>query len=536
MNTQSVSMVEPVSTGIWRTRSFQLALLAVLVFFGTMIRIADLSGVDTRSPDERYYTWQANTLLDQGTVQGYTTLFQAFDRDLPPPTRIGYLSLLTTMMHLTGDRTMLAGAQLACLASVLTLVLVAFGAWRLLSPTAALTATLLYAVSPASLMFARRSWQESVIELLSAACLIGACLVLIRNRSWQWAAAWCLLGVACVSMKEVSAVVYLLVSAVLVVVLALRQRRAEALAYAAAPVLALLLTACWWAVLMGGFGTLARLRLLTGNAGMDSDYSRLYESGSPSILVHGLWIISSATVVLAAVGVGTALVRLARRDRSRCTLLSLALAVFVLFFLALAVLLPDKMNFRHISVIFAPLALLAGAGFTSSLESVSARLPLAEASPLAAVCVLTVVALAGHDLSNFHRHFGPQMQDMSIRMVLEAGGVETPAPVLMAPSNTPAVEPPFGATLTAAQWIDLSSQQARAGENEKSIESVRRALALDPDNAVAWNNLAAANENLQHWDEAIAAAQQAIKLQPDFQLAKNNLAWSIEQKNKQAGK
>jgi len=193
------------------------------------------------------------------------------------------------------------------------------------------------------------------------------------------------------------------------------------------------------------------------------------------------------------------------------------------------------MNFRHISVIFVPLALLAGAGFSSLLESIFARLSSDEATPLAAVCALSVVALAGRDFYNFREHFGPQMLDMSIRMVLQAGGVELPAPAQAVPSDAPPVEPPAGATFTAEQWINLSNQQVRAGENEKCIESARHALSLDPNNAVAWNNIAAANENLQHWDEAIAAAQQAVKLQPDFQLAKNNLSWSLEQKRKQSG-
>jgi tetratricopeptide (TPR) repeat protein len=82
----------------------------------------------------------------------------------------------------------------------------------------------------------------------------------------------------------------------------------------------------------------------------------------------------------------------------------------------------------------------------------------------------------------------------------------------------------------AAFWIDLSLAQYRQAMYGQSMQSARRALALQPGSAEAWNNIAANDEALRRWDEAIAAARNAVALKPDFQLAKNNLAWSLAQR------
>jgi protein O-mannosyl-transferase len=78
--------------------------------------------------------------------------------------------------------------------------------------------------------------------------------------------------------------------------------------------------------------------------------------------------------------------------------------------------------------------------------------------------------------------------------------------------------------------IEESLRLNLAGEYPQSIAAARRALALDPRSAEAWNNIAADNEAMRRWDEAIAAAREAIALKPDLQIAKNNLAWSLAQK------
>ena len=83
---------------------------------------------------------------------------------------------------------------------------------------------------------------------------------------------------------------------------------------------------------------------------------------------------------------------------------------------------------------------------------------------------------------------------------------------------------------TASDYINESLALYRAGRFIESLQAARQAVLLDPKSAVAWNNVAAADEGLHRWDDAIAAAQHALALQPDFQLARNNLAWAQQQK------
>ena len=83
---------------------------------------------------------------------------------------------------------------------------------------------------------------------------------------------------------------------------------------------------------------------------------------------------------------------------------------------------------------------------------------------------------------------------------------------------------------TALEYLNRSYQACIAHQPWQCIAAAKAALAILPTSAEAWNNIAAAYEDLHMWDEAINAAQQALRLKPDFQLARNNLAWSESQK------
>ena len=89
---------------------------------------------------------------------------------------------------------------------------------------------------------------------------------------------------------------------------------------------------------------------------------------------------------------------------------------------------------------------------------------------------------------------------------------------------------------SVAFWIDLSLSQYRQGQFAGCIASARRALAIDPHSAEAYNNLGAAYAGLGQWDEAIASDREALRANPELQIAKNNLAWSLSQKKLQAEK
>jgi Flp pilus assembly protein TadD len=85
---------------------------------------------------------------------------------------------------------------------------------------------------------------------------------------------------------------------------------------------------------------------------------------------------------------------------------------------------------------------------------------------------------------------------------------------------------------TAESLLDASLRLYRAGNFQGSIDAARSAIALKPDYAEAYNNIAASFASLRRWDEAIEAAREALRLRPDFLLARNNLRWAEAGKQK----
>lgn len=101
-------------------------------------------------------------------------------------------------------------------------------------------------------------------------------------------------------------------------------------------------------------------------------------------------------------------------------------------------------------------------------------------------------------------------------------------------TGTPAVPPASPARPgTADYYLDESLRNYSAGRFQESIDSARQVLKIDPDNAAAYNNLAAGYASLGKWDDAIENAEKALKLKPDFQLAINNLNWALRGKAEQ---
>ncbi len=91
-------------------------------------------------------------------------------------------------------------------------------------------------------------------------------------------------------------------------------------------------------------------------------------------------------------------------------------------------------------------------------------------------------------------------------------------------------------TDAAGALVNQSLRLNQTGHYAESAEAAKKALALDPQSAEAWNNIAADDEAMGQWDAAIQAARNAIALRPDFQLARNNLQWSLLQKAKRASR
>ncbi len=81
-------------------------------------------------------------------------------------------------------------------------------------------------------------------------------------------------------------------------------------------------------------------------------------------------------------------------------------------------------------------------------------------------------------------------------------------------------------------YVDLSLEYYYEAYFDSCIYASKKVLDIDPNNVSAYNNICAANNQMQNWDASIAAAKEGLLINPDNQLLKNNLAIAVEAKAK----
>jgi Flp pilus assembly protein TadD len=80
---------------------------------------------------------------------------------------------------------------------------------------------------------------------------------------------------------------------------------------------------------------------------------------------------------------------------------------------------------------------------------------------------------------------------------------------------------------TSAWHRDQGTQMLLADQNELALEHLTVSLALDPNQAEAWNNLAMIYDRLQRPDDAIAAYRQSIQRDPNLPNPRYGLAYLL---------
>ena len=88
---------------------------------------------------------------------------------------------------------------------------------------------------------------------------------------------------------------------------------------------------------------------------------------------------------------------------------------------------------------------------------------------------------------------------------------------------------------TAEGYLNLSLEYYNNGQYLECAQAAEEAAKLKPDYDLAYNNICTAYNVLKEWDKAIAAGQKAVALNPNNVQAKNNLQISLDGK-KASGK
>jgi len=401
-----------------------LPVLVALVCAGAALRWSHTLAIGYRTPDERTYVAQARTLREEGVdgmrerVQRY--LNDSVERLYPPPTRIGHIALVAASMRASGWTDARAGSLFSTLASVASLAVVAVECAQLFSPTVAVASVAAFALFPPELTVALRAWGDAPMGLIGVLLLVLA-LPLARG---QWhpvrLAAFALVGALGVVLKESAPLMFgLCTLAVLVPLMRVRdwRRAALLLAVTGAAVIAGIAVLAWGA---GGLGTFASVMIGWQRANAANTYALTMQTGPGYLLFYGFWVVAPVLTLLA--GVGVVALALARSSAARIALLgsesawsaAVGMSAVTAGFLAAPMLLAHWLNLRYVSVVFAPLAVLAGIGVAALVDWLAPRVGMPVPLRRIALAVLLLAALA-IDYRRFHSDFvtGPQLADLS---------------------------------------------------------------------------------------------------------------------------
>lgn len=402
---------------LFPTRSVIAGAAGVILLLGIGARIANLSNVISRTPDERVYRNQADTWRQQGAA-GLRALVAGYERDpearlYPPPTRVGMIRLVAAAMSVTGRNDESAGAILSCGASIGCLLMLALIGFRFFPHWAAVCGLLFYAVSPPELVIARRAWADAVVELIGLAVVYAACEITRDSRRWAAYAGFAIAGALGVAVKESMGVPFGLCGIWLLWVLAAERREfRNAAILVGGSVLAMAASVGWLAWSVGGLGDV--IGIISGIPAVNATnaYALEYASGAPWLLLRAFWIISPVSAVFFAAGIYAGLS--GKEAAARW------ITLFTVVQIAIAMAIPHWLNLRYVSVAFGCYGMVAGLGLWFVVSLVLDRIKGSDRKALAAMLGLVAIGGAIADYARFERYFVRDgTADLSVKMVID---------------------------------------------------------------------------------------------------------------------
>ncbi len=420
--------VAPMPSHMPISRALLFTLLA-LCCAGAGLRWRHTLHIEVRTPDERTYVDQAQRLRDDG-IAGTRALVRRYLSDstqrlYPPPTRIGHHAAVLAAMRLSGWTDARAGSLFSLVSSTAALAVVAVICAQLFAPTIAVAAVTAFAVFPPELAVAMRGWGDAPMGLIGV-LLLALAWPLAQGR-WHPArlGTFALVGLLGILLKESAPLMFgLCTLAVLWPVLRARDLRRSALllGVTGAAVLGGIAVLAWGA---GGFSEFAQVMVAWQRANAANDYALAMQTGPGYLLFVGFFTVAPMLSVMAALGIGA--LAFARRAEQRVALLgseaawraAVGMTAVTAGFLAAPMVLAHWLNLRYVSVVFAPIAVLAGIGIAATVQVASDQFSLRPLQRRALLAVLLLLT-AHVDYGGFYRDFvSPhQIPDLSNGFVM----------------------------------------------------------------------------------------------------------------------
>lgn len=407
----AVALPQRASLFRWTPRVHAIA-LALFFLIGTVVRLAHVADVKSRTPDEQYYTYLADELLDRGITP------------LQQPAKLAYTALLAGAMKVAGVEDERAGAWLSCFASIASLAILGLISFRFLPRAAAIYAMFAMALSTLDRVVARRSWQEAIVESMVLMLVWAACEMMRDRRRWWVYVLLLLAGAGSVLIKQITAFA---VAATLLYVIAFfayrRAWRPAALIGAAAAIAAALSIVCL-AAFGSGIQVSALWRSYTTTAATES-WGNMYQSAPWYVVFGALSMLAPVSSVLSFIALGISLLSRKWLNRAGLSFRSEDMSLIRLFswvtfvaFLGIAAL-PMTQNFRYFAPAFGAFCLCAGMGF-QALAYLAERYLRGLAHSALAIVAIVVLARAYKDNAVFNEAFvKADMQDLAVGFVLK---------------------------------------------------------------------------------------------------------------------
>lgn len=390
--------------------------MAVLLLVGAGLRLVNFSNVATRSPDERVYTYQAKTWLESGQT-GMRSMVAEYKADAetkyyPPPTRVGMIRMVAAMMQWTGSSDESVGARISCAASIGSLLVLALIGVRFFPPWVGPAALLFYAVLPAELAVARRTWTDATVEFAGLLLLWFVCEITRDPARRLWYFLFALVGSLSILVKESMPVPIVICALWILWVLVKRRAWPDMMVFLVATTAGVLVSLWWLSVQVGSLADY--LEIVTGipKANAGNPYALEYASGPPYLLLRAFWIVTPITSLLSLPGLYSAL--------RKASASMMAITWFVLAHIAIAMAMPHWLNLRYVGVTFGPFCLFAGLGSMFLISAGWEWLEAADRRPFAALAVAILMGGAVADYLRFQRVFvRDQTVDLSIKMLVD---------------------------------------------------------------------------------------------------------------------
>ncbi len=404
--------------------------LALVLATGIWLRAIHVNDPHRLTPNERAYLSDAARLHDEGFA-ATRPLFVEYMNDpdlwaVAQPARIGYILLLDLTMTIMRATDIHAGMTLSFLASVLTLMLLAWLGVRFFNPWVSVAACALCATSLTDIWLVRGTPQDGVFGLFALLEIWIACEIMRAPRRYWLYVPFHLVGIWSILIKQSGLFVYGFCAAWLLGFLLFRERKPRVAVTLAACFVAGLLIVCVVYIYCAGDSITAwRVYMLSYISNAEAwSYNDECCFGPPTQMPYVLWLLSPVTSALALAGFASLLspakwignlTTLQRNYGGLCALMAVGFLTMFTFFSGMQVL-------RFITPGEGAVCLLGGVGFYCLISRASLHLSPIEFAFLLAVAVVGVMSGMVRDYRVFDKvaiEVGtPELGAIQIRSIL----------------------------------------------------------------------------------------------------------------------